>query len=115
MTAIKGEMKPRQGFQKGNQLYHLAVEAKEEKKQELFDWLGSGAKVIYADKLERLALGEELSKPEQEFMDRSERLMPYHKGRKTEVEVNVTVKQVQAFQFVDKAKVIDIVEEEEQF
>jgi len=36
-------------------------------------------------------------------------------GKKTEVDVNIQVKQVQAFQFVDKAKVIDIVEEEEQF
>jgi len=63
-------------WEKGNSYWRKAVEAKIEKKERMEEFLGqiaSGAIPKYIGKLEELSEGAELSKPETEFMDRTER------------------------------------------
>lgn len=73
------------GFQKGNTLGKQGTIAREENKQNLWEYMASGGARQYNEKLNDLANGKDLSKPEQQFMDRSERLFPYVKARKTDV------------------------------
>ena len=81
MAAIKGNMKPGQGFQKGNKLHTKATAAKKERKENLWNFLANGGRDQYHDKLEVLASGKKLSEPEKEYMDRVEKLYPYVKSK----------------------------------
>lgn len=61
------------------------VEAKKKHQDDLWAYLSSGGARQYHAKLAVLADKEELTKPEQEFMDRVEKLFPYVKARKTDI------------------------------
>ena len=72
-------------FQKGNTLAKKGVQAREKRKEDLWALIAGGHKDDYNEKLEKLRDGKELSKPEQQFCDRVERLFPYTKARKTDI------------------------------
>lgn len=55
-------------------------------KQNLWDFIASGGQRQYAEKLEKLEKGTKLTQPEKEFMDRVERLFPYTKGKRGNVD-----------------------------
>lgn len=89
MGAEKGNMKPGQGFQKGNQWAKLKKGTKSRKVQE---WEYMGAKMIgeatigYLDNLEKLFAGEELTEIELEAMNRYEKLLEYFKPKQARIE-----------------------------
>lgn len=90
-------MKPR-GFHSGNarECQKKGVISRKDAKQKLWDFISSGAAGSYRDKLELLSRGKEISKPEQEFMDRAERMFPYVKARpKEEVDITSNGNQIQ--------------------
>lgn len=67
-------------FQTGNKLWKEALKSKEENKtrlQQFFDVIVDGGITAYSEKLEDLAEGKELSKPEVDFMDRLERHLEF--------------------------------------
>jgi len=79
-------------FEKGNTLGRKAAKSREESKQRLWDFIASGGAAKYHKKLEELSNGAELSKPEQEFMDRVERLFPFVKAKLSSVDQNMNLK-----------------------
>jgi len=88
MTAEKGDMKPGQGFQKGNSFWRKGLQARKEQKsmlEDFFKLLASGGIEAYAEKLEDLSNGIDLSKPEMSFMSKIETLMQYIKAKQTDV------------------------------
>ena len=58
---------------------------KKQYKQDLWEFIASGGVQMYQDRLQKQYEGVELTKPEQEAMDRSERLFPYVKSKKMPV------------------------------
>lgn len=64
-------------FEKGNKLGRKATKSRMENKQRLFEFLASGGARMYQEKLDKLANGEGITKEEEQFMDRSERLYEY--------------------------------------
>jgi len=68
-----------------SELGKKGVAAREKNKENLWAFLASGGARQYHEKLEQLANKEKLTKPEQEFMDRVEKLFPYVKPRKTDI------------------------------
>jgi len=68
-------------FAKGNKLWKDSHSSRSDNKKRmlevLFGDLGEGGAEAYGDKMEQLALKKELTKPEQEFMDRYEKLLEY--------------------------------------
>jgi hypothetical protein len=59
--------------------------AKKEYKENLWEFIASGGIQLYQDRLQKQYEGVELTKPEQEAMDRTEKLFPFVKARKTDV------------------------------
>ena len=68
-------------FQKGNTLGRKGTQVREQKKRDLWNFIASGGRDAYNEKLEKLQNGEKLTAPEKEFMDRVERLFPYVKSK----------------------------------
>ena len=68
-----------------------ATKLREENKQKLWNFVASGGARKYLEKLEQLAEGKALSKPEREFMDRVERMFPYVKARLAQTDSNINV------------------------
>ena len=76
-------------FEKNNKLWKKSVEARYENKGklgELMEIAVQGGFADYAEKLSRLNDKEKLEKPEQEFMDRLERLFEYVTPKKARTE-----------------------------
>ena len=61
------------------------VKAKKEYKENLWEFIASGGMQMYRDRLQKQYEGLELTKPEQEAMDRTEKLFSFIKARKTDV------------------------------
>jgi len=61
------------------------VESRKKRTEDLWAFVASGGARQYHEKLQMLSEKEELTKPEQEFMDRVEKLFPYVRARKTDV------------------------------
>lgn len=76
------------GFQKGNTLAKKAVKAREQNKQNFWDFMASGGLRTYNELMNKLALDEPIGKNQIMFMDRSERTFPYLKARKTDITSN---------------------------
>ena len=68
-----------------------ATKIREENKHKLWNFVASGGARKYLEKLEQLAEGKALSKPEREFMDRVERMFPYVKARLAQTDSNINV------------------------
>jgi len=81
-------------FPKGNSLWRKGIEAKKEKKEmmdEFFGIIASGGISKYAGKLEGLSDGEELSKPEESFMNRMEFWAEFVKPKLGRTETKVEI------------------------
>ena len=77
-------------FEQGNQLWRKGLEARNEQKSKIdrfFEIVADGGIEKYGEKLEDLANGSELSKPEGEFFDRFEKLIPYVKPQLARTEL----------------------------
>lgn len=55
-------------------------------KHNLWEFIASGGRDAYNQKLEKLQNGKKLSSPEKEFMDRVEKLFPYVKPKLASIE-----------------------------
>lgn len=92
-------------FKSGNQLWKEGLKARAEQKsrmEKFFEIIADGGIETYGGKLEELAEGAELTKPELDFMDRFERLMPYAKSKPTQsVDVTSGGKVISGFQIID--------------
>ena len=91
-------------FQKGHKYAAMGGKASGEAKRNLWEFVASGGIRAYNDKLEKLRDGTALTKPEQEFMDRVEKLFPYIKARKTDVTTNDKELSALLIKFVDDKK-----------
>jgi len=63
------------GFQKGNQLWKKGVSARKEKAEKIdlfLTTLASGGMEKYAEIMDKIANGEEMTKAEEQYMDRLE-------------------------------------------
>ena len=81
-------------FQIGNQLQRKGHQARKEtelKRQTLFEYLATGGADAYNLKLNDLANGKELSEPEEQFMDRVERMMEYAKPKLARSEIKADI------------------------
>lgn len=84
MAAIKGAMKPGQGFQPGN---HWGELKRGTKSRRVREWEFMGNKITgemntaYLNITERLLAGEEVTKNELEAMNRYEKLLEYFKPK----------------------------------
>lgn len=61
------------------------LKAKEERKEDLWAYLASGGQRRYNELLEKQYNDEPIGKEQAKAMDRSERLFPYIKARKTDI------------------------------
>ena len=80
-------------FEPNNNLWKKSHESRAANKDRLaafFEVVADGGIDAYGQKLDDLANKEELSKAEQEFMDRFERLMPYVKPKLSTQIVDLT-------------------------
>ena len=59
--------------------------AKAKRKEDLWAWISSGGVRRYNELLMEQYDGEDIKKPQKEAMDRTERLFPYVKARKTDI------------------------------
>lgn len=76
-------------FEKGNTLWKKGLAVKKERQdkiEEFFVVSQLGGRYRYVEMLDKLSNGEELTKPEIEFMDRYEKLWPYTKAKMASVE-----------------------------
>ena len=71
----------KKGDPKTSEYARLGLQARAENKTRLWEFIARGGADTYNEKLDKLSKGEELSKPEEQFMDRVERLFPYIKGK----------------------------------
>jgi len=62
-----------------------AVAAKRKHKEDLWAFIASGGMHRYRELLDEQYNGAEISKPQREAMDRTEKLFPYIKARKTDI------------------------------
>jgi hypothetical protein len=77
-------------FEKDNKLWKKSHEAAKDNKNKLNDLMElvvTGGFTDYAEKLSRLNDKEKLEKPEQEFMDRLERMFEYVAPKKARTEL----------------------------
>ena len=85
-------------FSKGNKLWKKSAKARRENRDRMQDFLAfiaNGAISAYADAIDKLYEGKELSKPVLEAMDRTEKWKEYIAARKAPVdEKGETVKPV---------------------
>ena len=90
MAAIKGKMKPGQGFQAGN---HWGKLNKGTKYKKTLEWERMGkimigeANTAYLDLMEKMFAGHVLTEPEQEAMTRYEKMLEYFKPKLARQEI----------------------------
>jgi len=97
MSAVKGKMKPMQGFQKGNTLWAIGVKqrkANKDRVQAFLDTIADQGIDAYMNKLIRLAKGNALNPYEMQFLNRFEGWRDFiasRKSTKVETEVNIGI------------------------
>lgn len=91
-------------WEKGNSYWRKAVDAKKENKERMAEFLeqiAGGAIPKYIAKLEDLSEGEELSKPEVDFMDRTERWAEFIQPKLARNEGSQKIDQTVTFKWDD--------------
>lgn len=76
-------------------------EARKTRMAKLEEFIVSGDANAYKEKMELLSRGEDISKAEQQFMDRSEKLFPYRFARKQEIDHTTDGEPITAFKIID--------------